>query len=57
VLGNRMNDYFSVASIILWTASVYAFRPKLLSKILSNAISTLRFITSMLGYALSLLWM
>ena len=57
VLGNRMNDYFSVVSILLWTASYYAFRPQILSKILNNAISTVRFITSMLGYALSLLWL
>ena len=57
VLGNRMNDYFSVVSVLLWTASFYLFRPKLFSKILNNAISTVRFITSMLGYALSLLWM
>lgn len=57
VLGNRMNDYFSVVTILLWTASFYAFRPQLLSKIVNNAISTVRFITSMLGYALSLLWM
>ena len=56
VLGNRMNDYFSIASVLLWTASVYAFQPKLFSKILSNAISTFRFVTSLLGYALSLLW-
>lgn len=57
VLANRMNDYFSVASILLWTASVYAFQPKIFSKIISNAISTVRFIASLLGYALSLLWM
>lgn len=57
VLGNRMNDYFSVVTILLWTVSFYAFRPQMLSKIVNNAISTVRFITSMLGYALSLLWM
>lgn len=57
VLGNRMNDYFSVASILLWTGSIYAFTPRLLSKLISNTISTIRFVTSMLGYALSLLWM
>lgn len=57
VIGNRMNDYFSVASILLWTASFYAFYPKLISRIINNAISTLRFVTSMLAYALSLLWM
>lgn len=57
VLGNRMNDYFSIASVLLWTASFYAFYPKLLSKIISNVISTFRFITSMLSYALALLYM
>lgn len=57
VLGNRMNDYFSIVSILLWTASIYAFYPKLLSKVLSNAISTFRFATSMAAYALALLWM
>ena len=57
VVGNRMNDYFSIASILLWTASIYAFYPKLLSKLLSNAISTIRFAASMMAYALALLWM
>ncbi len=57
VIANRMNDYFSVASILLWTASFYAFYPKFVSRVINNAISTLRFVTSMLGYALSLLWM
>ena len=57
VVGNRMNDYFSVASILLWTASIYAIYPKLFSKIISNAISAVRFVTSMLWYALSLLLM
>ena len=54
VLGNRINDYFSVVNIILWTASVYAFAPRIVSKIISNAISTFRFATSALAYALSL---
>lgn len=57
VLGNRMNDYFSIASILLWTASVYAFSPRIVSKIISNFISTFRFVTSMIGYALSLLFL
>ena len=57
VLGNRMNDYFSVVTIILWTASVYAFYPRFFSKIISNIISSFRFVTSMIAYALSLLWM
>ena len=57
VIGNRMNDYFSIASVLLWTASVYAFVPMIVGKIINNVISTIRFVTSMLGYALSLLWM
>jgi hypothetical protein len=57
VVGNRMNDYFSVASVLLWTSSYYAFYPQIVSKIISNAISTFRFVTSMLAYALALLFM
>lgn len=57
VLANRLNDYFSIASILLWTASVYAFSPKIISKLISNFISTARFVSSMLFYALSLLYM
>ncbi len=57
VLGNRMNDYLSIVNIILWTASVYAFAPRMLSKIISNTISAIRFFASMVAYALSLLWM
>lgn len=57
VLANRLNDYFSIASILLWTASVYAFAPPIVSKVISNFISTARFVTSMLFYALSLLYM
>lgn len=57
VVGNRMNDYFSVVSVLLWTGSYYAFYPQIVSKIISNAISTFRFVTSMLAYALALLFM
>lgn len=57
VVGNRMNDYFSVASVLLWTASVYAFTPYIVGKIVNNVISTIRFVTSMLAYALALLFM
>ncbi|MBR1932365.1 MAG: EpsG family protein [Prevotella sp.] len=55
VVGNRLNDYFSIASIILWTASVYAFYPQIAGKIISNIISSARFVASILIYALSLL--
>ena len=55
VLGNRMNDYFSVVSILLWTGAVYAFQPIFISKIISNVLSTFRFISSILWYALALL--
>lgn len=57
VVGNRMNDYFSIASILLWTASYYAFYPQILSKVISSLISTFRFVTSMIAYALALLFM
>lgn len=57
VVGNRMNDYFSVASVLLWTASVYAFSPYIVGKIVNNVISTIRFVTSVLAYGLALLLM
>ena len=57
VLGSRMCDFFSIVSIILWTASVYAFSPLIVGKIVSNLISTFRFVTSIVAYALALLWM
>ena len=57
VLGNRLNDYFSVASIILWTASVYAFYPLIMGKIVNSFVSAVRFVASMLIYALSLISM
>ena len=56
VLGNRMNDYFSVVTIILWTASVYAFAPRIAGRIVNNIISFIRFVTSAAAYALSLLF-
>ena len=57
VVGNRLNDYFSIVSIILWIASVYAFYPTIMGKVISNIISSIRFVASMLIYALSLLFM
>ena len=57
VVGNRMNDYFSVVSVLLWTASVYAFSPLIFGKIVNNVISTIRFVTSVLAYGLALLYM
>jgi len=57
VLGNRMCDLFSVVSIVLWTASVYAFTPMIYSKALSNFVSTIRFVTSAAAYALALLFL
>lgn len=57
VVGNRMNDYFSIASVLLWTASVYAFSPIIAGKIVNNFISTIRFVTSVLAYGLALLLM
>lgn len=55
VVGNRLNDYFSIVSIILWTASVYAFYPQIMGKVISNLVSSARFVASVLIYALSLL--
>lgn len=57
VLANRMNDLFSISTIILWAASVHAFYPSIASKIISNVISILRFSSSMAAYALALLFM
>lgn len=57
ILGNRLNDYFSVASVILWTCSVYGFVPRIAGKIINVVICTIRFVLSMLMYALSLLFM
>ena len=56
VLGNRMNDYFSIANIILWTASVYAFYPRIVGLSISNFISSFRFVASIIAYALALLF-
>lgn len=54
VLGNRMNDYFSIANIILWTASVYAFYPRIVGLSISNFINSCRFVSSIVAYALAL---
>lgn len=54
VLGNRMNDFFSIASIILWSASVYAFYPRIVGIAISNFISSFRFVASVVMYALAL---
>lgn len=56
IIGNRMNDFFSIASIILWTASIYAFQPRIYGIALSNFISTFRFVSSIIAYALALLF-
>lgn len=57
VLASRMEGYFSIASIILWVTSIYAFYPRIYGKILNNCLSFFRFFASMLAYALALLWM
>ncbi len=56
VLGNRMCDFYSISTIILWTASFYAFYPRVVSLTISHSISTLRFVASAVAYALALLW-
>lgn len=57
VVGNRMCDYFSVASVLLWTASVYAFTPIIIGKIVNNVISAIRFVASVVAYGLALMFM
>lgn len=57
VLASRLCDYFEVVSIVLWTASVYAFSPIIAGKILINFVSSIRFVLSMLFYAMALLTM
>ena len=57
VVANRMNDYFSIATIILWSASAYAFYPRIAGVIINNIVSCGRFVMSILAYALSLLFM
>lgn len=57
VLASRLCDYFEVISIILWTVAVYAFYPIIAGKVLINIASTLRFVLSMLFYAMALLTM
>lgn len=54
VLSSRLNSYFSVASLLLWTSFVYLFTPLNLGKIINSSINFIRFITSMLFFALSL---
>lgn len=55
VLASRLCDYFEVVTIILWTAAVYAFSPLIAGKVLINFVSLLRFVLSMLFYAMALL--
>lgn len=57
VVGNRLNDYFSIVSIILWTAAVYVFYPQIIAKVITNIVSSVRFVASVLVYALSLLFL
>jgi hypothetical protein len=57
VLASRLCDYFEVVMIILWTAVVYLFTPMLAGKILVNFITTVRFVLSMLFYAMAQLTM
>lgn len=55
VLASRLCDYFEVVSIILWTSAVYAFTPLIAGKIVINSASLVRFVLSMLYYAMALL--
>ena len=54
ILSSRLNSYFSVASILLWTSATYLFAPLQVGKIINSVINFIRFITSMLFFALSL---
>ena len=54
ILSSRLNSYFSVASILLWTSATYLFTPLMVGKIINSVINFIRFITSMLFFALSL---
>ena len=57
VLASRLCDYFEVTSIILWTAAVYAFYPVIAGKVIINTVSSIRFVLSMLFYAMAQLTM
>lgn len=55
VLASRLNEYFEIVSIFLWTATIYAFYPILYGKILVNSISFVRCLASVFIYALGIL--
>lgn len=53
VLATRLNNYFSVASIFLWSSFVYLFTPLYVGKIINACLSAFRFVVSALFFALS----
>lgn len=55
VLASRLNEYFEIVSIFMWTTAIYAFTPQLYGKILVNVISTARCFACMLFYTIGYL--
>lgn len=53
VLASRLNGYLSVVSVLIWSSFVYLFNPIFVGKVVNACISTFRFITSFLFFALS----
>lgn len=54
VLASRLNEYFEIVSIFLWTAAIYAFSPAYYGKILINCISFVRCFIAVFIYALGI---
>ena len=52
VLANRLNEYFEIVAIFLWTATIYLFYPIFWGKITVNLISTLRCVACILIYTI-----
>lgn len=55
VLASRLNEYFEIVSIFMWTTAIYAFTPQLYGKILINFVSSARCIACILILTLGLL--
>lgn len=53
VLATRLNGFFSVASILLWSSFMYLFTPLYIGKLINSSITAFRFIASSLFFALS----
>lgn len=55
VLASRLNEYFEIVSIFMWTTAIYAFTPQLYGKIIINFVSSARCFACILVYTLGLL--